>query len=50
MEIGNGKAMKTGYYSRLEWPDPGGVMEQLHLVVEIFKVVKDEETRIALGK
>jgi len=44
-----GKFAKTGYYSRLEWPDPGGVMDQYQIVVDIFTTIKDEENRMQAG-
>jgi hypothetical protein len=38
--------IKTGYYSRLEWPSPGGVMRQYQIVVDIFRIIKDEEAKM----
>jgi len=32
-----------GYYSRLEWPEPGGVMKQCNILVEIFNIIDDEK-------
>jgi hypothetical protein len=44
------QTVKTGYYSRLEWPQPGGALEQSHLVVTIFQIIKDEEARMLAEK
>jgi hypothetical protein len=40
------QVIRSGYYSRLEWPEPGGVMRQANLTVEAFGVIKDEEARM----
>lgn len=42
--------IRTGYYSRLEWPEPGGVLAQSNLTVEIFRVLKDEYHKILAEK
>ncbi|MBW2638374.1 MAG: hypothetical protein JRC86_12845 [Deltaproteobacteria bacterium] len=44
--IAKAKAKGTvamGYYSRLEWPEPGGVMKQCNILVEIFNIIDDEK-------
>lgn len=38
--------INLGYYSRKEWPGPGTVLEQTQLIVEIFRVIRDEESRM----
>jgi len=38
--------MRSGYYSRLEWPDPGGAFKQVDYVIDIFRLILMEESRI----
>lgn len=42
--------IRTGYWHRLEWPCPGGILEQFRHVVEIFNIIKDEEMRRQASK
>ena len=44
------KIIKTGYYSRLEWPQAGGVLNQYQIVIDIFSTIKDEESIIFANK
>jgi hypothetical protein len=44
-----GKQEKTGFYTRLEWPEFGGVMRQYRVIVDIFRTIKDELTKISMG-
>jgi len=34
----------TGYYTRLEWPMPGGLFAQYKHISDILNIIKDEET------
>lgn len=33
---------------RLEWPDPGGALEQPNLIILIFDIIKDELLKILI--
>jgi len=50
MEAKNRKTIKSGYYTRLEWPDPGSALDQTKIVVDCFRIIKDEEMRILAAK
>ncbi len=39
------KSIKSGFYSRLEWPEIGGCLKQSNLTVEIFDIILDEKNR-----
>jgi len=43
---GKRKMRRLGQWVRIEWPQPGGVMEQANLIVETFRVVRDERARM----
>jgi hypothetical protein len=36
---------KTEFYTRLEWPLPGPVLEQPDYVIEILRIIKEAETK-----
>jgi hypothetical protein len=41
--IGNkNKVARTGYYTRREWPQQGGMMHQDKIIVDIMTVIKTE--------
>jgi len=37
-----------GRYMRIEWPDPGGALEQSNLIILIFDMIKDELLKILI--
>jgi len=43
------KAVRTGYYIRTDLPSAGSIMEESHLIVQIFRTIKNEEMRISNG-
>lgn len=45
-KTGKNRVIRSGYYSRREWPDAGGAMDQANVTVEAFRVIKDEEARM----
>jgi len=47
---GSKKQTKTGYFSRLCWPDGGSTLKQYRIVVEIMSVIKDELTTMHLKR
>jgi hypothetical protein len=40
------KNVRTGFYSRHCWPERGGYADQPNLIIEVFRVLKDEENRM----
>lgn len=41
-----GKHYKTGFWHRLEWPDGQPLLKQPNLLVEIFRIINHEESRL----
>ncbi len=44
------KVIRTGYYSRVEWPSPGGVMKQFKFVPDIFAAIENERMKMFRSK
>ena len=39
-------SMKTGFYTRLCFPEDGGLGDQPNIVIEIFQIIRNEEAKI----
>ena len=40
------KTVKTGYWGRVEWPDPGGALKQASVVVDILDTIQAEKMKM----
>ena len=47
VQIAKGKIQRTGQYLLREWPQPGGMMNQYQLVIDILFTIADEKTKTA---
>ena len=43
------KLKRTGFYTRICWPYEGCLMEQYNIIIELFKIIKNEESKIDSG-
>jgi len=43
------KNKRTGYYTRICLPYSGSIMEQNNIIIEAFRVIKNEEIKIDNG-
>lgn len=44
------KGIRTGFWHRVEWPSPGGIMGQFNHVVEILGIIQDEDMKMQAEK
>lgn len=42
----NVRKFRTGQYCRVEWPGPGTAIDQMNIVTEVFRIIKDEEAKM----
>jgi len=39
------KSIKSGFYTRVAWPDGGATLDQYNIVAEIFHTIVDEKNQ-----
>lgn len=47
--VRQGRRIRTGYYSRIEWPDAGGIGKQYYAIAKIFDVILRETALMHRG-